>query len=201
MALINKLKAIADAIRDMTGKTEEMKLDVMPEEIRNIRTAKEPYVEETYDKDENLIEAKLSTGFTKVRTLLFKGCTELKKISIPEGVKIIDNTSFYQCSKLEEIQFPKSLEKLEYYSFQYCELLKTVEIPINTYWIGGGVFANCTGLNEVTIKSVKNIRIQSTSFENCTNLTVINVPWSEGAVVNAPWGAVNATINYDYVEE
>lgn len=24
------------------------------------------------------------------------------------------------------------------------------------------------------------------------------VPWAEGAVTNAPWGATNATINYNY---
>jgi hypothetical protein len=33
-----------------------------------------------------------------------------------------------------------------------------------------------------------------------TNLMTINVPWSEGEVINAPWGASNATINYNYVE-
>ena len=32
----------------------------------------------------------------------------------------------------------------------------------------------------------------------CTNLTTINVPWAEGAVAGAPWGATNATINYNY---
>ena len=25
------------------------------------------------------------------------------------------------------------------------------------------------------------------ALKNCTNLTIINVPWSEGAVANAPW--------------
>ena len=37
------------------------------------------------------------------------------------------------------------------------------------------------------------------AFIGCDNLTTINVPWSEGAVENAPWGATNATINYNYV--
>lgn len=41
--------------------------------------------------------------------------------------------------------------------------------------------------------------LTSEAFKNCTNITTINVPWSEGAVANAPWGATNATINYDYV--
>jgi hypothetical protein len=33
----------------------------------------------------------------------------------------------------------------------------------------------------------------------CNNLTIINVPWSSGTVANAPWGAYNATINYNYI--
>ena len=36
------------------------------------------------------------------------------------------------------------------------------------------------------------------AFANCTNLTTINVPWASGAVSGAPWGATNATINYNY---
>ena len=32
-----------------------------------------------------------------------------------------------------------------------------------------------------------------------SSITTINVPWAEGAVANAPWGATGATINYNYV--
>lgn len=38
MALTDKLKAIADAIRGKTGKTDGMTLDQMPEEIAGIET-------------------------------------------------------------------------------------------------------------------------------------------------------------------
>lgn len=36
-------------------------------------------------------------------------------------------------------------------------------------------------------------------FNGCTNLTDIKVPWAEGEVAGAPWGATNATITYNYV--
>ena len=35
-------------------------------------------------------------------------------------------------------------------------------------------------------------------FEECTNLTDIYVPWAEGTVNNAPWGATNATVHYNH---
>ena len=60
MALTDKLKAIADAIRSKTGSTDSMTLDKMATEISNISTGvsvEEPYVKETYDSSRNLIEA------------------------------------------------------------------------------------------------------------------------------------------------
>ena len=33
---------------------------------------------------------------------------------------------------------------------------------------------------------------------NRGTLTDIYVPWAEGAVANAPWGATGATIHYDW---
>jgi hypothetical protein len=33
-----------------------------------------------------------------------------------------------------------------------------------------------------------------------TDGLAINVPWSENDVLGAPWGAINATITYNYIE-
>ena len=45
--------------------------------------------------------------------------------------------------------------------------------------------------------------INSEMFETRVSqqITDIYCPWSEGEVANAPWGATNATIHYDWVEE
>ena len=56
------------------------------------------------------------------------------------------------------------------------------------------------------VSSVAKIIINSTpssinaiAFRNASNLADIYVPWSEGEVANAPWGATNATIHYNTV--
>ena len=36
------------------------------------------------------------------------------------------------------------------------------------------------------------------AFNNCPNLVKFNVPWDKDEVPAAPWGAVNATVNYKY---
>jgi hypothetical protein len=46
--------------------------------------------------------------------------------------------------------------------------------------------------------SEKSLSINKNAFRDCNNLTDIYVPWSEGDVTNAPWGATNATIHYNW---
>ena len=56
----------------------------------------------------------------------------------------------------------------------------------------------CLGnANTTTVRFMGNVYyINATAFESDT-ITDIYVPWSEGAVSGAPWGATNATIHYD----
>ena len=63
--------------------------------------------------------------------------------------------------------------------------------------IGTGTFAYCTSLTNVTIPSSV-ISIGWNAFDSCSSLTTINCGFAENYVPNAPWGATNATINYNY---
>ena len=38
--------------------------------------------------------------------------------------------------------------------------------------------------------------LDATAFKGCTNLKDIDVPWAEGDIAGAPWGATNATVHY-----
>lgn len=58
-------------------------------------------------------------------------------------------------------------------------------------------FSGCKKLTTITLPS-SITSIGKYAFQNCTKITTINVPWASGAVANAPWGATNATINYNY---
>ena len=111
---------------------------------------------------------------TKIPAHMFNGCTNLKTVEMP-NITVIDYVAFYNCQKLELTELPSSLTEIKGTSFNNCKGLKTLTFKSNVTAIGGDVFSGCT------------------------NLTTINVPWAEGAVANAPWGATNATINYNYV--
>ena len=151
----SSVQAIADAIRAKAGTADTYKIAEMPDAIANLPAgggATEPYIEEVYDSDGNLIEAKMY-GYTKIRGYVFYNCAKLSLTSLPAGITSIGSSAFYNCANLTSITF------------------------------------------EGTPTS-----IASNAFNGCTNLTTINVPWAEGAVANAPWGATKATINYNYTE-
>lgn len=75
--------------------------------------------------------------------------------------------------------------------------LKTADIPYFIYNVEPQAFYSCHELTKVTFKGTPAF-VNSDVFKDCPNLTIINVPWSEGEVGVAPWGATNATINYNY---
>ena len=69
-------------------------------------------------------------------------------------------------------------------------------IPASVSALNPDVFAYCAKIKEITFLGTPT-SIESRAFRNSL-LTTIRVPWSEGEVANAPWGATNATIIYNY---
>ena len=204
--------------------------------------ATEPYIEETYDANGNLIDAKMY-GYTKVRDYAFYYCKNLALTSLPESLTSIGNYAFYYCTSLALTSLPEGLTRISgnaFYSctslaltslpegltrmgnsafsgctnlaltslpegltkiddnvFYSCKNLALTSLPESLISIGTYAFYSCTSLTSITFKGTPS-SIMSSAFNGCTNLTDIKVPWAEGAVANAPWGATNATITYNY---
>ena len=156
----------------------------------------EPYIEETYDTNGDLIGAKLY-GHTKIRYNAFSGCTSLALTSLPEGLTSIGARAFSGCTNLALTSLPEGLTSTYQNAFQDCKNLALTFLPESLTSIGNRTFYGCTSLTSITFKGTPTT-ISSWAFDGCTNLTDIKVPWSEGAVKNAPWGATNATITYNY---
>ena len=92
---------------------------------------------------------------------------------------------------------PSDLTSIGNYAFYSHTNLALTSLPGSLTSIGSNAFYNCTNLAEITFDGKPN-SISAKAFISCTNLLTINVPWAEGEVANAPWGATNATINYNY---
>ena len=116
---------------------------------------------------------------------------------------VIDGiTSAFPGGKIEFVDYigGDPVYEIDSSSFKNKTTITEVVIPASVKAIEASVFANCTGLTKVTFKGTPS-SIPATAFDGCTNLLTINVPWAEDAKENAPWGATNATINYNYTGE
>lgn len=142
----------------------------------------------------------LPDGLTKIEMYAFMGCEALKSIVIPDSVTSISSGVFNGCKSLASVKISSNLNGINQQVFQGCESLTDVVIPASVASIATNAFNGCKKLAAVTFNGTP-VSIHANAFASCTNTTTINVPWAEGAVANAPWGAVNATINYNYAEE
>ena len=123
----------------------------------------------------------------------------LTNIVIPNSVTSIGSYAFSQCKSLTNIVIPNSVTSIGPSAFTYCYGLTAVNIPNSVTNVAASAFNSCIGLMTVTFKGTPE-QIEGNTFANCANLTDIYVPWAEGTVANAPWGATKATIHYEYME-
>ena len=117
-------------------------------------------------------------------------------LEIPEGVTSISPRAFMQWAQFKSITLPQTLKTIQSMSFQYCEGLESITIPTSVTTVDASAFGFCPALKTVAFEG-KPSKLMPTVFEKDDALTDIYVPWSEGEVANAPWGAVNATVHYN----
>ena len=120
----------------------------------------------------------------------------LQNVSLPDDLVKIGDAAFYACIALALSQLPDSVKTIGASAFQRCTALQLSDLPAGLTTISQNAFMSCTGLTKITFHR-KPSTMFSNIFSSCTNITEINVPWAEGEVANAPWGATNATINYN----
>lgn len=143
----------------------------------------------------------LPSDLTSIGKYAFYNCNKLALTSLPAGVTSISDYAFVNCVPLALTSLPAGVTSIGQLAFYNCNHLAITSLPAGVTNIGAGAFKNCKGIKKVTFEGIPTGMISSSAFAGCTNLTVINVPWAEGAVPDAPWGATNATINYNYTGE
>lgn len=139
----------------------------------------------------------LPSGLTKVGERAFYGCASLALTSLPASITSIGSSSFENCRKLALASLPPRVTHILGAAFRGCTALALTSLPPELMRIDDSAFSSCNSLRQITFTSTPG-RIAATAFDYCYGITTINVPWAEGAVSGAPWGATNATINYNY---
>lgn len=141
----------------------------------------------------------LPSGITSIGQYAFNNCPRLALTSLPSGITSLPTAAFQYCPKLALTTFPSGMTSIGAYAFRQGTGLASITLPPALTTIGDFAFANCTGLETVKFTSTVSA-IPNGVFSGCPKLSTIYVSWSQGQVANAPWGASNATIVYDYTD-
>lgn len=95
----------------------------------------------------------------------------LKEVIITDAT-IIPRSAFYNCENIERITLPNGLMSIQNTTFSGCKSLTNINIPQGVKTIGSEAFYNCNLTNITIPDSVTSI--DSYIFGNCSSLTDIN---------------------------
>ena len=166
MSVNEKMKAIADAIRGKTGKTDTLTLDQMATEIAGIETGG--------GSDDVLLRVLARTitnlesdKVTELGYRALNGCTALTSISFPNCVKMSEGA--LQGTSVETVNLP-NLDNIADRCFMSCSKLKEIVFP-NVKDMPTYVFYECLALEKCDLHTITTIG--NRSFQNCKNLKAL----------------------------
>lgn len=122
----------------------------------------------TEDIDKIIVEK----GITEIREEAFAH-SNLKEISLPEGISYIPPACFDRCKELVKVNIPKSVKWIYDNSFAETKSLKEIVIPD-----GCNAFSNAfigSGVEKVTLPKDITI-IHDHCFDGCKDLKTISLP-------------------------
>lgn len=106
----------------------------------------------------------------------FYQCSNIRKLSLLEGVNAIGGNAFYSCS-FTSLIIPNTVSEIGNSAFASCSALYSVVIGKNVAHIGNSAFSNCSTLQSV-IMDQNVIHIGNSAFAGCSMLHSINLPKS-----------------------
>ena len=82
---------------------------------------------------------------------------EVQSVTLPNTLKVMEDSVFAGCAYLEEIVIPSSVTQFGKQMFAYCTSLKKVTLPSNLKNLGEYTFAGCTSLEEINLADVETV--------------------------------------------
>ncbi len=101
--------------------------------------------------------------------------SEIKMITIEDGIVDIGNSAFAGFTSLETITMPESVNAIGSNAFIGCTLLKSIHIPEKVKIIGDGAFKDCTELRNANL-TCSVTEIGQYTFKGCSVLNIVTLP-------------------------
>ena len=106
----------------------------------------------------------------------FNGCSNLKSITIPKGIKYIEDRAFSGCSSLIEITIPEGVQSIGEEAFLGCRCLSDITIPSSVIRMGKYVFKDCNNLRVEFATGLK--KVPYGAFYGASGVLSVTIPSS-----------------------
>lgn len=139
---------------------------------------------------------------TEIGANAFKGCSDLRNVTISDGVQTIGNGAFQECYSAYFEQLPSSLRTIGDNAFRWCQTNTQRILPEGLLSIGKWAFSGCYYMQKVVLPSTLT-SIDEYAFRDNSNLaTVISHISRPFAINNNVFGSESKwneeTQQYDY---
>lgn len=118
--------------------------------------------------------------------------SDIRQVSIAEGVTSIGDYSFWACSNLVNVEIPDTATSIGYRAFAGCDNLDSIKIPDSVTVFGRSTFEG-SGIAHVELPNQMQ-HISDNMFWGCDNLVTIKIPGSVTTIgKKAFFGSSNLT--------
>ncbi|MCH5240726.1 MAG: leucine-rich repeat protein [Muribaculaceae bacterium] len=102
----------------------------------------------------SLINVNISSKiFTKIEEGMFRDCTQLSSLILPNCINEIDDYAFYNCASLTSFEIPEDCKSINMHAFSGCSGLNEIQLNDNLTSIGLWAFQNCDKIKKLTLPS------------------------------------------------
>ncbi len=161
----------SDSCYVIGGGTPELVIPAIAIDPANNKSYKVTAIGSAAFKGTQLKSITIPEGVTSIWNDAFNGCQSLTTVKMPQTLKYLGERSFYGCSKLDDITLGK-IRSCGSEAFSRCENLTAIDLASMTS-IGREAFSGCTGLKSVVLGNVTSWG--SYAFSGCTSLTNVDL--------------------------
>lgn len=119
-----------------------------------------------YVKEPGVVKVMIPNGVKIIGESSFEGRSILTDVIIPDSVRVIGKRAFYGCENLKNISISEGVESIEDNAFALCSQLERIVIPKSVRTIGAESFSSCRNLTTVYILN-RSVTMDEAAFECC----------------------------------
>ena len=197
------LKHGVESIGDSTFEESGLQSIVIPESVISIGSA-------AFKNCYSLKSAEITGSVITIGDMAFQNCTSLSEVKfgewletignnafedtaiesivIPERVTSIGRAAFHGCNNLTEAIINAQITSLDAFEFRFNTNLRSFEMSSTIESIPAGMFWGCSALSNVVINSGKIAIIDDNTFNECSALESIVLPYALEEIGDSAFG-------------